>query len=362
MNLDRILRTCFEVTPMALGIRSLDGDDIVHVYDNPASAELFGLTPADLADKRATELGVDCALLPAVIEKMQTALRTGSMTRVEFEYETPAGHRHFVKRLAAIPGQVDDAGRELFLAVVEDVTELRALQAGLQRADRLSTLGTLTAAVGHEVASPLVVVSANITTAQQLVRRGEIADPLGKLSPRLAEAHEACAHLTRVLTTLREFGRGTDRDRTVRLGEAIQRATTLAGAAVRHAVALTVATEPDPVVQGGIVSITQIVLNLLTNAARAATQHHPDGGARVEIRTGVDGRDAFVEVVDNGAGVPPSVRDHLFEPFVTGHADSGGTGLGLYVARRMAEAIGGRLSLTSTATGTTGRLDLQVAG
>ncbi len=343
---------------MALGLRALTNDgDIVHVYDNPAAAELLGRSQAELAGRRGSELGIDAAVLHELVERMDHALATDEPCRIELTYQSPSGPRQLIKRLAAVPGAHDDAGRQLFLAVAEDVTELRALQAGVQRADRLSALGTMTAAVGHEVAGPLMALSTNLFLARQLVDRGEVSDPAQKLTEPLADAQEAADHLMEVLTTLRDFGRGTSEGATVRIGDAIRRALTLAGADIRHVTRLV--GEVNAVVAAGIVPVTQILLNLLTNGARAAVQHHPDGGAAVRIAVRVDRARATLDITDNGAGIPDELRARLFQPFVTGAAARGGTGLGLYVARRLTEAAGGSLSLEpASPQGTTARLTL----
>jgi len=82
--------------------------------------------------------------------------------------------------------------------------------------------------------------------------------------------------------------------------------------------------------------IRQVLANLLVNAAQA--------GARVvELRGRVDGPLARLEIADDGAGVPPDLRDRLFDPFSTGRAD--GTGLGLAISLRIVERHGGSLRL-----------------
>jgi signal transduction histidine kinase len=89
-------------------------------------------------------------------------------------------------------------------------------------------------------------------------------------------------------------------------------------------------------------------LNLVQNAVEAAGQ----GGA-VEIVVGADGS---VEVLDTGPGPPADLADRLFEPFVSGKAE--GVGLGLALARRVAETAGGRLSWDRRGGRTCFRLEL----
>ncbi len=95
------------------------------------------------------------------------------------------------------------------------------------------------------------------------------------------------------------------------------------------------------------VCFQQILVNLLTNAVR----HGPEGQP-VTIHVEDASPELRVRVVDHGAGVPPDVRDRIFEPFERFDPQSGvGTGLGLPVSRRLAEVMGGRLTVEDTPGG-----------
>ena len=66
-----------------------------------------------------------------------------------------------------------------------------------------------------------------------------------------------------------------------------------------------------------------------------------------------------ISVRDTGCGIPDDVRAHLFEPFVTGHAASGGHGLGMYVVRKVVEHYDGTIDVDTSASGT--RIDIELA-
>ena len=95
------------------------------------------------------------------------------------------------------------------------------------------------------------------------------------------------------------------------------------------------------------VRLEQILVNLLSNAIR----HSPEGATvTIAVDGGTDG--ARFAVIDRGPGVPPDLRDRIFEPFERFDPHSGvGTGLGLPVSRRLAEALGGSLTVEETARG-----------
>lgn len=107
------------------------------------------------------------------------------------------------------------------------------------------------------------------------------------------------------------------------------------------------ATDPD--------LVEQILLNLLKNAIEAL----PRGG-RITLSAGQDREVAFIDVTDDGPGLPAEARTHLFQPFVTSKG-SAGTGLGLAVSRRLARALGGELAYVESEKGTSWRLTLPPA-
>jgi signal transduction histidine kinase len=87
----------------------------------------------------------------------------------------------------------------------------------------------------------------------------------------------------------------------------------------------------------------QVLVNLLENAER----HARDANAPVRIHVGRNGRSVQAVVADAGPGIPPEAQDRIFERFVRLGQDSTGTGLGLYISRRLAEAQGGTLHVES---------------
>jgi signal transduction histidine kinase len=88
-----------------------------------------------------------------------------------------------------------------------------------------------------------------------------------------------------------------------------------------------------------------VLLNLVLNACQAS------GSLPVEIRTSASDGRCTVAILDRGPGLPAEVREQLFQPFVT--TRSGGTGLGLPIARRLTDIQGGTLSLDDRPDGGT---------
>lgn len=101
----------------------------------------------------------------------------------------------------------------------------------------------------------------------------------------------------------------------------------------------------------------RILTNLCRNAVQVLTANPPQDGARIDINAWRDGRCVFIDVKDNGPGIPANVRENLFKAFHSSRS-KGGTGLGLTIAYELTSAHGGMLELLETETGTTFRIEI----
>ncbi len=117
---------------------------------------------------------------------------------------------------------------------------------------------------------------------------------------------------------------------------------TLQPAAEARGITLRAEGEP-PVVETDGMRLEQILVNLLSNAVR-----HSRPGDQVRLRTERVGDDVVFHVIDRGPGIPHEDQERIFEPFIRTDPESGlGSGLGLPVSRRLAEVLGGRLTVHS---------------
>ncbi len=212
---------------------------------------------------------------------------------------------------------------------------LRAEEA-LRRSDRLRALGELSAGLAHEIRNPLGGIRG---AAEILVRedtspqaRGEFADVL----------RAEVARLDRVVAGFLDFARPPQGKREpVDVGsEARTVGLLVAGQARSAGVCLEVRAPEGVLADGDGDLLRQALLNLVLNAMQAAG---PGGSVRIAVKA----RDPVaVEVVDDGSGVPPELAQSLFDPFRSGRPE--GTGLGLALAHRLMESMGGNVKLTET--------------
>ena len=212
------------------------------------------------------------------------------------------------------------------------------------RAARGAALAQLAATVAHEVRNPLSVISG---TVELMRERGR-----GRLTERDTTA------LADVLGEVDRLRKLTDdfldlsSERPL-AGRALEVAVLLddAARAGRAATGLDIEVRARPGlhVQGDVGRLRQVFLNLVSNAAHA-------GATQVRFQAVADSARIWLEVVDDGPGIPEAIRHRLFEPFVTTRDD--GNGLGLAVSRRIVERHGGSLALLATGRGATFCIEL----
>jgi two-component system, NtrC family, C4-dicarboxylate transport sensor histidine kinase DctB len=219
------------------------------------------------------------------------------------------------------------------------------LQDELIQANKLATLGQIAAGVAHEINQPVAAIRTHADSASVQLRREDTEGALRSLAniDRLTE------RVGVITDELRAFSRKT-RSGTVAVGvdSAIDGALLLVAGRLREK-GIRLERRPAPAglaVKAERNRLEQVVLNLLQNAIEAL-----DGvpAPVIELGVRVKGRQAIIQVSDNGPGVTPAVRARLFTPFTTDKPD--GLGLGLVISRDIVAGFGGELVLDPSSSG-----------
>jgi PAS domain S-box-containing protein len=224
----------------------------------------------------------------------------------------------------------------------ESERRFREVEMELTHANRVATMGQLTASIAHEVRQP---IAATITNAEAALRW------LNGQRPALDEVRQALTRIIKdghragdVIDHIRDLiKRAPPRKNLVEINGAIREVIELTRAeAVKNGVLVqTELTDDLPVIRGDRVQLQQVVLNLLVNAIEAMSGAS-DITRELLISTGkAEAGGVLVTVRDSGSGLTPAILEHLFETFYTTKAS--GLGLGLSICRSIVEAHGGRL-------------------
>jgi len=240
------------------------------------------------------------------------------------------------------------------VVVLHDVTERRRHDEQLALTDRLSSLGTLVASVAHEINNPLAYTLGNLGLAcselERLKLRLTEPEQQGALERVIRSLHDAEDGAGRVANTVKElraFGRMEERSqRAVDPRACVDWAIRLTSNQLLHQARLLTNLRDVPNVLANELKLSQVVVNLLTNAVQALTGEREDNEVRVSTWTDESGV-AVLEVEDNGRGMSEEVRAAVFEPFFTTKAAGHGTGLGLSICRNIVAGFGGEITVES---------------
>lgn len=277
---------------------------------------------------------------------------------VERQALRQAAHDALEREVAARTQDLRDANRELQQAAerqAETDRRYRAAREDLAQANRLGSIGQITTGVAHEINQPLAAIR---SFAENSLRYLEREQP-DKARGNLGTIVELTARVGAITNELRNFARRKPTPLgPVLLGSAIDGTNLLIGDRIRaQGIALDIAIDaPDLAVHADRVRLEQVLVNLLQNAAEAV-----QGVADPRILISAHGSDpVYIDICDNGPGIPAELLPQLFTPFVTGRPD--GLGLGLAIASEIMGEFGGALSLIASRLGGAGfRLTLRPA-
>jgi signal transduction histidine kinase len=206
----------------------------------------------------------------------------------------------------------------------------------------------LVAAAAHDLAAPLLTVQGFLTAIESEARQGDWQC----FSQDIERIKQCCEQMRRSLEELREFTRGshpiTKRERCLfdeLVGQALSRSA--ASCPAGHHVQVDA---PMPTVQGDPRGLVRALQNLLENAFRAVGDQ-PDPMIRVSGQECSVQSVIIITIVDNGCGFPSETAERLFEPYHQFGSRPGRSGLGLAIARRIARAHGGDVTLSSDGLG-----------
>ena len=314
---------------------------------NRVALDFAGFTAAEMRGKVIWETP-SWAGSPVRVERLRKACdeaKLGKIVQYQEELEGPGGRRATIE--FSIKPILGDEGQVIqLLAEGRDVTERKQVEATIRELESISTMGRLAAKVAHEINNPL----AGIQNSFLLVKDA------------IPETHPYYRYVGAIE---REIGRiaGITRQlyETYRPGSESDAASSSIGTIIADAVAMiqqinrssSVTIEVDTSGSPGVVGVPagllrQAIYNLVQNAIDASPEH-----GRVAVRAWNERQLFMLSVTDAGPGVPPDMREQIFEPFTTSKVGvvNSGMGLGLALVRRSVLALGGTIKVTDAEGG-----------
>lgn len=237
--------------------------------------------------------------------------------------------------------------------------QVRARTREVVQSERLASVGFLAAGVAHEINNPLASIALCAESLEDRLRDvlvvnddstdGSSKEDIGVVHHYLQMIQKEAFRCKDITERLLDFSRISEVEKhNADLNEVVQDVIDMIGHIGKYkekqidyqpASSIVAAVNPQ--------EFKQVVLNLLTNALDSLER-----GGRVQVKLTKDRGQAILAVKDDGCGMSPEVREHLFEPFFTRRRDGQGTGLGLSITYRIITDHGGRIEAKSDGPGT----------
>ena len=320
---------------------------------NAQAETMFGWRRDEVIERTLSELILPLQYRDAHNKGLLHFLRTGEGPLLNRRIEITALRRdgtEFPVEVSIAPYQIE--GIWEFSGFVRDITEKKAAEASARRhrevemelahANRIATMGQLSASIAHEVNQP---IGAAVTNAHAAVRW------LGATPPNIDEVRQALSRIvtngnraTDVISRIRAFTKkappGKD---SLDVNAAILEIVGLMRSEVKKnnvTVQLHLA-EGLPIIRADRVQLQQVILNLIVNAIEAMSGADPESRRLLIGSAKYESNGITVEVRDSGPGFPAAIAEQIFQAFYT--TKPAGLGMGLSICRSIVEAHGGQL-------------------
>jgi two-component system, NtrC family, sensor kinase len=331
----QLLRTILDATPDFV---SLQDRSLIYIAANQAFCSIMGRAESEIIGRTNDDL-----FAPRQADLYQredrAVLTTGRQLTKENMIRGEAGERwlHVMK----IPVRDADGRVTGILGSCRDITAHKEMQELLNHAQKMETVGRLTAGIAHEINTPLGII---LGYSQLLLEDVEGDSQIHVDLQTIVKQTEVCR---KIVSDLLGFSRHTestisevDLNRSIaEVVEVLQHTFNLDN------VTITSDLDPElPMIQGDQDKLKQVLANLLGNAHDAIGT---DGTIHIQSRLDVDRNEVVFGVVDTGTGIEPRNLEQVFDPFYTTKPVDEGTGLGLSVTFGIVREHGGTITVES---------------
>ena len=307
------------------GIITVDADSRVTSF-NRAAELITGYRPGEIIGRNLSQIfsGLEIPLRDDERRHMTTLPRRDGET-------IPVGYS--CARLNA-PEDTENG----YVFTLQDLSQIKKMEAQVQQAEKMATIGEMAAGIAHELRNPLAAISGAVQLLERETRDDSINKRLFDIIMRESDRLDA---------TIRDFlvfskPVNPEKEWFSVLALAREALETLGqNPDWNSALHLDLEIPSDLNGWGDPQLIRQVLLNLVANSANACRTME---NGRILLRAEEQSENAIVlEVIDNGIGIPEDLRERIFEPFFTTRET--GTGLGLAIVRQIVHSHGGTISL-----------------
>ncbi|MEZ4318988.1 MAG: ATP-binding protein [Myxococcota bacterium] len=344
-----------------------EGYDLVTCSDGRSALEAIDIgVDVLLTDKNLPDVGglellehakrrqPDCEVLIITgYASLDTVLRALHLDAFDYIVKPPKDIFHVKRKVGQAFAKVRLAreNKELLARLQERNRELEAalselteVQAELIQSEKLAGIGTLAAGIAHEISSPLFGVMGLAEAIQE-------EDDRELVNGYAREIVDYSRTIKEIVVQLSGYSRTAEHEyhTTVELSRVIADAVKLVRRSIGHEpLKVEVAVGSELHINARTNEIQQVFVNLVKNALEAVAERHGESeDGHLEVTAGRDDKHTWIEVRDNGEGIPPERIGSIFDPFYTTKPPGRGTGLGLNIVYRIVTKYRGTIAVES---------------
>jgi PAS domain S-box-containing protein len=325
------------LSSMSDGVVSTNGEGEV-VFLNESACRILGVSDSEV---RGKDVYIAFPALSRIIEIARTRREIFTNHRVEIR-RGDGGKVDLIAAARIIEGgNVVPGGAPGVVCVFKDISEIRELEEGLIRTEKLATVGEIAAGLAHEIGNPLGIIK---SSAKYLQKTESIDSDLREDLEIIESEATRCQNIVQQLLKLASPGEFVDVP--LEINTVVSQSANLIqlrSESEEIEVVITIPSYPI-VISGDEKQLASVVTNIMLNASEAL-----DGEGRIELelneRHEEEGSWAVIRITDNGCGIAHKDVARIFDPFFT--RKDRGTGLGLSITLKVVERMGGKVEVES---------------
>ncbi|MGD9239561.1 MAG: PAS domain S-box protein [Desulfobacterales bacterium] len=341
-------RDLIENSPIGISIFQ----DNRFVYQNPEQMKINGSSPEKNIFQDLENI------FPEDLDKVKTAHRRilkKEVSKIEVDFRlfrtVPKNVQADMRWVWCRAIAFNYYGKDAILINALDITKAKQLEQQLLIKNKMLSLGRVAAGIAHEIRNPLTGINTYLYTIEDLCDSDQL-DPedMEIIRQIVTQIQVASNKIETVIKRVMDFSKpGLPKMVRTDINESLGEAVKLSSVTMRkNGIKIEKSLAPDlPQCYADPQLIEQVVLNLITNAARAMEKSN--GDKVVEIKSSAQNNTLRIQVADSGPGVPIELREKIFDPFFTTKDD--GSGIGLNIAQRIVADHNGSITLDSSKWG-----------
>jgi signal transduction histidine kinase len=236
----------------------------------------------------------------------------------------------------------------------EQMDELKKTHNQILQADKLTTLGELTANISHEINNPLTIAAGHSEIIHDYLKSPAVLNKIPQLQSANQVVLESLERVNQIIKNMKDFlHQSEDRKEYCDLSQLIDSAVEwILPTAKKAGVIINKDINVHSVALVNRIKLEQVVINLIKNSIDAISDSHTKNGEiKISLTKSVSDQQTSINIIDNGPGMPEQIKKNPFKPFQSTKDAGNGTGLGLSICSKIVESHKGRLELVDVKNG-----------